>query len=255
MRLNSWALAEILTGKLQQKVRVWLYLIPFYLALASLALMAVAVIFIWKPPHDGLNWSPATYEVTDVDQAGPAAEAGFQAGDVIVELDGVPIEEVYPLYEGKRAGDSATFSVLRDGRPLKIEITLERPSARAIASRLEPLLIALCFWLLSTALLALKPTSGEMRLFFLFSQPGVLVLSAGQLPTLSVDLASRLFHLLFLLPSPSLPPPSSTRVPKRTTPCGWCPCPATVRQPNPGPRPQVRLPASGPASWGRSTMR
>ncbi|MBC8248242.1 MAG: PDZ domain-containing protein [Anaerolineales bacterium] len=162
----------------------------------------MAVIFIWKPPHDGLNWSPATYKVTDVDQAGPAAEAGFQAGDVIVELGGVPIEEVYPLYEGKRAGDTATFSVLRDGRPLKIEITLERPSARAIAIRLEPLLIALCFWLLSTALLALKPTSVEMRLFFLFSQLGVMVLAAGQLSTLSVDWAFRLFNLSFCLLSP-----------------------------------------------------
>ena len=202
MRLNFWALVKTLTGKLQQKVRGWLYLIPFYLALASLALMAVAVIFIWKPPHDGLNWSPATYKVTDVDQAGPAAEAGFQAGDVIVELGGVPIEEVYPLYEGKRAGDTATFSVLRDGRPLKIEITLERPSARAIAIRLEPLLIALGFWLLSTALLALKPTSVEMRLFFLFSQLGVMVLAAGQLSTFSVDWAFRLFNLSFCLLSP-----------------------------------------------------
>jgi len=202
MRLNYSALAEILTGKLQQKVRVWLYLLPFYLALASLALMMVAAISIWKPPHDGLNWSPTTYEVTDVDQAGPAADAGFQPGDVIVELDGVPIEEAYPLYEGKRAGDTATFSVLRDGRPLKIEVTLEKPSARAMASRLEPLLIALGFWLFSTALLALKPTSGEMRLFFLFSQLGVMVLAAGRVSTFLFDWAFRLFNLSFCLLSP-----------------------------------------------------
>jgi len=63
-------------------------------------------------------------------------------------------------------------------------------------------MVALGFWLFSTVLLALKPASGEVRLFFFFSQLGVMVLAAGEVSTFLVDWASRLFNLSFCLLSP-----------------------------------------------------
>lgn len=133
---------------------------------------------------------------------GPAAEAGLHTGDVILQLDGAPIKEVHPLYESKKAGERVLFTVLREGKPQQLELTLERPSPRILALRLQPIIVALGFWLFSTILLALKPASGEVRLFFLFSQLGVMVLAAGEVSTFLVDWASRLFNLSFCLLSP-----------------------------------------------------
>ncbi len=156
--------------------------------------------YAWVQPYDGLECSRITYEVEKVD--GPAAEAGFHSGDVILELDGVPIKEVHPLYGHKKAGERVLFTVLREGKPQTLELTLERPSPRILALRLQPIIVALGFWLFSTVLLALKPASGEARLFFLFSQLGVMVLAAGEVSTFLVDWASRLFNFSFCLLSP-----------------------------------------------------
>jgi len=159
----------------------------------------VAFKYAWVQPYDGLEWSRITYEVEKVD--GPAAEAGLQIGDVILALNGAAFKEVHPLYGNKKAGGRVLFTVLREGE-LQLELTLERPSPRILALRLQPIIVALGFWLFSTVLLALKPASGEVRLFFLFSQLGVMVLAAGEVSTFLVDWASRLFNLSFCLLSP-----------------------------------------------------
>lgn len=166
----------------------------------TLALLAVASRYAWAQPYDGLQCSTITYEVGGVH--GPAAEAGLHGGDIILELDGVPIQEVHPLYGSKKAGERILFTVLREGKPQQLELTLERPSPRILALRLQPIIVALSFWLFSTVLLALKPASKEVRLFFLFSQLGVMVLAAGEVSTFLVDWASRLFNLSFCLLSP-----------------------------------------------------
>jgi signal transduction histidine kinase len=168
--------------------------------LITLALLGVAFNYAWTRPYDGLECSRITYQVEKVD--GPAAEAGLHIGDVILELDDAPIEEVHSFYEKKRAGDRVLFTVLREGKPHQLELTLERPSPRIQALRLQPIIVALGFWLFSTALLVLKPASGEVRLFFLFSQLGVMVLAAGEVSTFFVDWASRLFNFSFCLLSP-----------------------------------------------------
>jgi len=168
--------------------------------LITLALLVVAFQYAWTRPYDGLECSRTTYEVENVD--GPAAEAGFHIGDVILELDGAPIKEVHPLYGNKKAGERVLFTVLREGKPQQLELTLERPSPGILALRLQPVIVALGFWLFSTVLLTLKPASEEVRLFFLFSQLGVMVLTAGGVSTFFVDWASRLFNLSFCLLSP-----------------------------------------------------
>lgn len=156
--------------------------------------------YAWAQPYDGLECSRITYEVEKAD--GPAAEAGLHIGDIILELDGIPFKEAHPLYGNKKAGERVLFTVLREGKPQTLELTLEQPSPRILAFRCQPIIVALGFWLFSTVLLALKPASGEVRLFFLFSQLGVMVLAAGEVSTFLVDWASRLFNLSFCLLSP-----------------------------------------------------
>jgi S1-C subfamily serine protease len=66
--------------------------------------------------------------VTSVDEAGPAAAAGLTAGDVVLEIDGRPIEDTRDL---RRAVDKAAPSaelhvkVLREGRNLDLKVKLQ----------------------------------------------------------------------------------------------------------------------------------
>jgi signal transduction histidine kinase len=189
-----------LPSRVQSRIKLWLYWAPFYLALITLALLTVASRYAWIRPYDGLECSLIIYEVEKVD--GPAAKAGIRIGDAILELDGIPIQKVHPLYENKQAGDRVLLAVLREGKIQKLELTLEQPPARILVLRLQPVIVGFGFWFFSTILFALKPASGEVRLFFLFSQLGVMVLAAGEVSTFLVDWASRLFNLSFCLLSP-----------------------------------------------------
>jgi S1-C subfamily serine protease len=53
-------------------------------------------------------------QVSNVDPSGPAAEAGFQRGDVIVEVDGVPVKSASDLRTAlTKAGDRPALVLVR----------------------------------------------------------------------------------------------------------------------------------------------
>jgi S1-C subfamily serine protease len=85
--------------------------------------------------------------VNEVTKGGPAEDAGVQAGDepvtvegqqafaggdVIVAIDGEPVtgmDDVISVVNSKRAGDEVTLTVLRDGSEMDITVTLgDRPA-------------------------------------------------------------------------------------------------------------------------------
>ena len=71
--------------------------------------------------------------VTRVNSASAASDAGLRVGDVIVRIDGKPVNEasdVQALVRSRRPGDSLEVVVLRDGeeRTLSAKLT-ERPAA------------------------------------------------------------------------------------------------------------------------------
>jgi putative serine protease PepD len=58
---------------------------------------------------------------------GPAEQAGLEPGDVIVELDGKPVEgssQLIVAIRSKRPGDTVTLTVRRDGSEQDIRVTL-----------------------------------------------------------------------------------------------------------------------------------
>jgi S1-C subfamily serine protease len=64
-------------------------------------------------------------EVVEVVDGSPAAGAGLRAEDLIVEVDGVAVEQVNDLQRlmaGERIGHTAELQVVRGGRPLSVEI-------------------------------------------------------------------------------------------------------------------------------------
>jgi putative serine protease PepD len=85
-------------------------------------------------PYLGLTSAAgsAGVEVQEVVPGGPAADAGLQAGDRIVSVDGQPVSEpgdVTDALDGREPGDTVEVEVERDGGRQQIEVELgTRPS-------------------------------------------------------------------------------------------------------------------------------
>jgi S1-C subfamily serine protease len=70
-----------------------------------------------------------------IEADGPAARAGLMLGDVLVALEGAPLQDpddVQAVLAGRRPGAAVTASLVRAGAPLEVSITLgERPARRS----------------------------------------------------------------------------------------------------------------------------
>jgi S1-C subfamily serine protease len=70
--------------------------------------------------------------ITSVQDGTPAAEAGIEADDLVVAADGAAIDGATGLIAAIRdlgPGDSTTLTILRDGEPIEVTVTLvERPA-------------------------------------------------------------------------------------------------------------------------------
>jgi aminopeptidase YwaD len=64
----------------------------------------------------------------DVQNDSPAAKAGLRQGDLLVEFDGKPSENLYDFtyaLRGKKVGDVVVVVVKRNGQDMKVNVTLE----------------------------------------------------------------------------------------------------------------------------------
>ena len=84
------------------------------------------------------------YKVIMVAKGSPAAAAGFQVGDELVSIDGVPYtdkESANRLMSGKRWGDAVEYKLMRGGQEQALTVHLRRkppqpaPEKKAEASR------------------------------------------------------------------------------------------------------------------------
>ena len=65
----------------------------------------------------------------DVRDGSPAAKAGLKAGDIMIEFDGKPIQNLYDFtyaLRSKKPGDEVKVKVTRDGKPLEVSAVLSR---------------------------------------------------------------------------------------------------------------------------------
>ena len=66
---------------------------------------------------------------SDVKPGSPAAKAGLRAGDVLIQFGDKPIKNLYDFTDALRrskVGDVVPVTVLRDGKELKVSVTLEQ---------------------------------------------------------------------------------------------------------------------------------
>jgi S1-C subfamily serine protease len=84
-----------------------------------------------RTPRPWLGFYPAEtdegIEVTATADSGPAAQSGIDAGDVVVEVAGLPVESLADLYRTMwnlgPAGTEVPLTVLRDGEARTIKVT------------------------------------------------------------------------------------------------------------------------------------
>ena len=65
----------------------------------------------------------------DVREGSPAAKAGLKAGDILIEFDGKPIQNLYDFtyaLRAKKPGDEVKVKVIRNGKPLDATAVLSR---------------------------------------------------------------------------------------------------------------------------------
>jgi len=76
--------------------------------------------------------------VAEVVAGGPAAKAGFEQGDIVTAINGQAVEDATDLTRKVASvptGQTATFSVARQGKPMQIKATIgTRPDAQQLAS-------------------------------------------------------------------------------------------------------------------------
>ena len=79
--------------------------------------------------------------VAEVVPNGPAAKAGFEQGDIVTAIDGQAVDDATDLTRkvaNVPAGQSATFTVSRQGKPMQVKVTIgTRPDQVQLASN-EP---------------------------------------------------------------------------------------------------------------------
>jgi PDZ domain len=67
--------------------------------------------------------------VRRVEPGGPAGKAGLREGDVVLAFDGTAIDQdnsLSVLVNRYKVGDKVTLDVIRDTRPMKVQVTLEK---------------------------------------------------------------------------------------------------------------------------------
>ena len=65
--------------------------------------------------------------MAEIEPGTPAAEAGLRVGDLVVAIDGVPLDGAIGMIAAIRdlePGDDVTITVVRDGEPLDLSATL-----------------------------------------------------------------------------------------------------------------------------------
>jgi two-component system phosphate regulon sensor histidine kinase PhoR len=179
----------------------WWRSFPFILALISLTFIGLSAYWVFAYPHDGIISISASGEIGGLDSYG-RDENQLMVGDQIYSVDGVPYRDAVRIYEGKQAGDSVDFIVIRNGSQVSLTVELIKPQIELILTLSVVLILGLVFWGMGVGVLAFKPGDITSNLFFLFTQVGAMLLVTGLSSSVGPNWISSFFNFLLWLIGP-----------------------------------------------------
>ncbi|MBZ5555668.1 MAG: PDZ domain-containing protein [Acidobacteriia bacterium] len=123
---------ELTPEPIESRWLVWgrsVFAVAVALALLTLGLANIALYSRWHEVEDGVHWDARPEGVTAVEIASgsAAAAAGLQRGDVLVAVNGVPVQtraDVIEYQHQSQAGTRLTYSVLRLGTQQALDVSL-----------------------------------------------------------------------------------------------------------------------------------
>ncbi|NJD18908.1 MAG: PDZ domain-containing protein [Gemmatimonadetes bacterium] len=112
------------------------------------------------------------YTIQNVPEGGVLAEAGFQQGDTVVAVEGIPVEELgmysrWPRALSRRPGESLQITVKRGGVRVEGSLVAQEPPTSIRTGRLVVLLFTQAFLWLGIWTLFTTPTAHAGRLALL----------------------------------------------------------------------------------------
>lgn len=170
-----------------------------FLIAAALLIGIFTVVELMAQPYIGYRFDPETGRVRSVTPDGPGYRAGVRPGDVLVEIEGVPLHAALPLYPNKAAGDSVDYMLLRDGRSYSTEVVLEAPPRQVWSNYLSYLALGAALWLLGAIAFIQRPWDETTQIFLALSIYAAISIWVLPLTAYLVDWARRLMFAAVLM--------------------------------------------------------
>ncbi|MDP9350029.1 MAG: PDZ domain-containing protein [Chloroflexota bacterium] len=143
------------------------------IALSTFLSIFVAAVVVGQMPYDGGFTTDRANRVSQVNPEGAAYRAGFRDGDVLVAIDGVPLEKISWVYRGKAPGDRVAYLIERGGERFTTSVVLTALPWETRVVQMAQLLVSLGFWAVSVYIWMRRPSSDRLTSqFFLLSQLG-----------------------------------------------------------------------------------
>ena len=170
--------------------------LPYLIALLVLGFIGWVAEETIKYPDDGIYSLTADGYIGALYADGPAI-GKLQAGDIILQIENRTWGESIYFYPnlGKEVGDTVAIQIQRGDQVIPVYIPLSAPPLPRVIDRLVPILVALCFWLVSVGIQAYKP-AGRGSTAFLWFIAIAMTLAAGAASTLGLQWASTVFNCL-----------------------------------------------------------
>lgn len=167
----------------------------------SLTFIVLSAYWVFTYPHDGITSTNTYGEIRGIDSFG-RDENNFQLGDRIYSVEGVPFRDAVRIYDGKKAGDTVEFIVIRNGSQVFLTVELVEPQLELILTTSVVFILGLVFWGMGVGVLAFKPGDITSNLFFLFTQVSSLLLVSALTSSVGPRWVSSLFNFLVWLIGP-----------------------------------------------------
>ncbi|MGC4085868.1 MAG: PDZ domain-containing protein [Vicinamibacterales bacterium] len=119
------------------------FIVAIVAILVSLGIANVVMRATWHEVEDGVLWGSRSEGVTALEVAhdSPAAASGVRPGDVLLAVNGAPVEtpaDVVEYQHSGRAGQTLSYTLLRVGSREAIQVSLAeaaRPTSMYSCSR------------------------------------------------------------------------------------------------------------------------